>query len=121
MSDLTYIEAEPHEKPLVRLHGEIRSPPFSRKGRIEAGYLLRLLQNGAPLGMPHSRPMPVIGKACHELRINDYEKIWRIFYRVDPDAIVILDVVEKKTAKTPQRTIDVCKNRLASYDGLRGG
>jgi len=33
----------PSDKPLVWLHGEIKTPPFSRAARIEAGYLLRLL------------------------------------------------------------------------------
>ena len=36
----------PSDKPLVWLHGKIKTPPFSRAARIEAGYLLRLLQKG---------------------------------------------------------------------------
>jgi hypothetical protein len=31
------------EKPLAWLKGEIKTPPFSRNARIEAGYLLRRL------------------------------------------------------------------------------
>jgi hypothetical protein len=38
------------DKPLLWLHGEVRSPPFSREARIEAGYLLRLVQRGESLG-----------------------------------------------------------------------
>ena len=89
---------------------------MSQRARIEAGYLLRLLQRGDPVGMPHSRPMPVIGARCHELRIIDANKIWRIIYRVDRDAVVIADVFEKKTQKTPKRVIDACKRRLRDYD-----
>lgn len=89
---------------------------MSQRARIEAGYLLRLLQRGDPVGMPHSRPMPVIGARCHELRIIDANKIWRIIYRVDTDAIVIADAFEKKTQKTPKRVIDACKRRLRDYD-----
>ena len=89
---------------------------MSQRARIEAGYLLRLLQRGDPVGMPHSRPMPVIGARCHELRIIDSNKIWRIIYRVDRDAVVIADVFEKKTQKTPKRVIDACKGRLRDYD-----
>jgi hypothetical protein len=48
-------------KPIVWLAGEIKSPPVSRRARIEAGYLLRLLQEGVRLKMPKSRPMPSIG------------------------------------------------------------
>ena len=29
------------DKPLAWLHGEVRTPPFSKAARIEAGYLLR--------------------------------------------------------------------------------
>jgi len=58
-------------KPLVWLKGEVRTPPFSAEARVEAGFLLRRLQKGESLGLPHSRPMPSIGSQCHELRIND--------------------------------------------------
>jgi hypothetical protein len=45
-------------KPLVWLGGEIKTPPLSSGARIEAGTLLRKLQNGEKLSLPHSRPMP---------------------------------------------------------------
>ena len=77
--------------------------------------MLRLLQRGDS-GMPHSRPMPAIGSRCHELRIIDVNKIWRIIYRIDSDAVVIADVFEKKTQKTPKQVIDACKRRLRDYD-----
>ena len=73
------------DKPLVWLHGELKTPPFSAEARIEAGYLLRLLQKGEKLSLPHSRPMPSIGARCHELRIVDETKNWRIIYRIDVD------------------------------------
>lgn len=104
------------DRPLVWLHGEVKTPPFSRVGRIEAGFLLRRLQAGDSLGMPHSRPMPSIGTRCHELRINDTSSTWRIVYRIDPDAIVILDVFKKSTAKTPTQIIETCRRRLRMYD-----
>lgn len=105
-----------HDKPLVWLHGEIKSPPFSSPARIEAGYLFRLLQMGEKLSLPHSRPMPNIGKNCHELRINDENSTWRIIYRIDNDAIVILEVFSKKSQQTPKKVIDVCKKRIKEYD-----
>jgi hypothetical protein len=54
--------------------------------------------------------------ACHELRVNDEEETWRIVYRIDTDAIVIVEVFSKKTARTPKRTIDLCRKRLKEYD-----
>jgi phage-related protein len=103
-------------KPIAWLHGEIKTPPFSAAARVEAGILLRRLQRGERLSMPHSRPMPAIGARCHELRINDEDVTWRILYRVDPDAIVIAEVTEKKTQSTPKATIETCKGRLYRYD-----
>lgn len=105
------------DKPLVWLHGVVSSPPFSKEGRIEAGYLLRLLQKGVKLSLPQSRPMPSIGKGCHELRINDKNLTWRIVYLIEPDAIVILDVFEKKTPTTSKNIIATCKHRIQEYRG----
>ncbi len=106
----------PIDKPLVWLHGQIKTPPFSRDAKIEAGYLLRLLQRGEKLSMPHSRPMQGIGARCHELRIIDSGKTWRIVYRIDTDAIVILEVFEKKTQTTPKVVIENCRKRIKQYD-----
>ena len=104
------------EKDLVWLHGEVKTPPFSQDARIEAGFLLRQLQKRLKLSMPHSRPMPTVGRRCHELRISDSNSIWRIIYRIDPDAIVILEVFNKKTSVTPKSVINTCKDRIRSYD-----
>ncbi len=82
-------------KPLVWLHGEVKTPPFTQEARIETGVLLRQLQEGETLGLPHSRPMPSIGTGCHELRIRDVDKNWRIIYRIDDDAILIVEVFHK--------------------------
>ena len=73
------------------------------------------------LGLPHSRPMPTIGKRCHELRIHDEAGIFRILYRVETDTIVILDVFLKKTEQTPQSIIANCKRRLRDYDKVSKG
>jgi len=66
--------------------------------------------------MPQSQPMPSIGPRCHELRINDAGKTWRLIYRIDPDAIVIAEVFAKKTRKTPKDVIQACQKRLKEYD-----
>lgn len=119
MSDLAYTLVREGDKPLVWLHGEIKTPPMSEQARIEAGYLLRRLQRGEFLSMPESRPMAAIGPRCHELRIDDFDVTWRIFYRIDPDAILVLEVCKKRTSSTPRQVIRVCRRRLADYDQFR--
>jgi phage-related protein len=104
------------EKPLVWLHGEVKTPPLTSAARTEAGYLLRQLQTGSKVTLPHSRPMPAIGARCHELRINDENKTWRIVYRIDPDALVILEVFEKKSQQTPPKVVENCKRRIRLYE-----
>jgi phage-related protein len=106
----------PPGKPLAWLRGEIKTPPLSTAARIEAGHLLRLIQLGWKLTMPHSRPMPSIGPKCHELRLKDGRTDWRIVYRIDDDAVVIAAVFPKTTRKTPDRVIAECTRRLKLYD-----
>ncbi len=109
------------EKPVVWLHGQVKTPPFSLKGRLEAGALLGTLQRGEFLTMPQSRPMPSIASRTHELRVPDETTTWRIIYRIDDDAIVILDVFAKKTNTTPQSVIETCRGRLKAYDRAARG
>ncbi len=60
--------------------------------------------------------MPVIGPRVHELRVTDASVAWRLIYRLDPDAVVVVDVVQKQTMTTPRRVIDDCQRRLNRYD-----
>ncbi len=102
------------DKPSVWLRGEVKTPPFSAAARLEAGTLLRRLQAGEKLSMPHSRPMPSVGRRCHELRVVDEERTWRLVYR-------IADVFPKTTQQTPMRVVADCKRRLRLYDQLSRG
>jgi len=65
--------------------------------------------------------MPDIGARCHELRINDENKTWLIIYRLDRDAIIVVDVFEKRTQKTPRQVIADCQRRLRVYDASATG
>ena len=107
---------EAQSKPLIWLHGEVKTPPFSQEARIEAGVLLRQLQEGESIRLPHSRPMSSIGTHCHELRIRDTDKNWRIIYRIDDDAILIIEVFNKTTRTISKKVIEICKKHLSKYD-----
>jgi phage-related protein len=108
-------------RPLVWLGGELVTPPLSREARVEAGVLLRRIQEGEHIGMPHARAMGSVGPRCHELRINDRGQTWRVVYRVDPDAVIILEVFSKKSRTTPDDVLQTCRRRLAMYDRLAKG
>lgn len=109
---------ESADKPLVWLRGEIKTPPFSSDARVEAGILLRRLQQGESLSMPHARPMPIVGRRCLELRVPDAGVTWRIICRLDADVVVVADVFQKTTPTTHKRVIDDCKRRLRMYDQI---
>jgi phage-related protein len=109
---------EPSRKPVVWLHEEIKTPPFTADGRQEAGMLLRLLQEGERLGMPQAELLPDVGPRCGALRVRDAEHNWRIMYRIDPDAVLVLEVYAKKTRKIPNEVIERCQKRLKQYDAV---
>jgi phage-related protein len=104
------------DKPIVWLADKIKTPPFSGSSRREIGWLLRRLQRGERLGMPHSRPMPSIGKGCHELRVRDERGDWRVMYRVDDVAVVVIETFRKQTRRTPQGVLETCRARVDDYE-----
>jgi phage-related protein len=65
--------------------------------------------------------MPAVGARCHELRIVDGDRSWRIVYRIDTDAIVIAEVFQKTTPQTPKHVIEACRARLRRYDETSRG
>ena len=72
-----------------------------------AGYVLRMQQHGANLGMPHTRAM---GDGLFELRIKGAEGIARVFYCVVVDKrIVMLHSFIKKIQATPARELDIAR------------
>ncbi len=93
---------------------------MSEAARRETGFLLRRLQQGEPLALPHSRPMPDIGPRCHELRVTDVNKTWRVIYRIADDAILVVEGFQKKTRATPRQLIANCQRRLRLYEQAAG-
>lgn len=75
--------------------------------------LLTLLAEGESLGMPVSRPMPIVEHGVHELRIKDHTGQFRIFYFTkDANAILVFHLFKKKTQETPAQEIETGKKRL---------
>jgi phage-related protein len=103
-------------KPLVFLFEKIEKPPFTQEAAKEAGYLCYRLQRGESLSMPHSRPMPSIGRRIHELRVRDRDHNWRIIYRADEAFVYIIIIFDKTTQQTPTHVIRSCQQRLLNLD-----
>lgn len=75
--------------------------------------LLALLSEGQPLSMPTSRPMSIISKGVHELRIHDRSGQYRAFYYLKvKDAILVFHAFKKKTQIAPKKEIELAKTRL---------
>lgn len=63
------------------------------------------------LGMPHVKPM---GQGLFEIRAKGKDGIGRALYcTLINKKIVILNAFIKKTEKTPQRELELAKNRMA--------
>ena len=45
--------------------------------------------------------------------------MWRIIYRIESNAIIILACFKKKGRNTPYQVIAECKDRWAIYSGLK--
>lgn len=41
-------------------------------------------------------------------------------YRIDEDAVIILEVFQKKNNQTPDHIIDTCQQRMKKYDLVMG-
>jgi hypothetical protein len=59
------------DKPIVWLHGEIKTPPMSAQARLEAGHLILVLE--VLKKKTQSTPSEVI-KVCRR-RLADYDQI----------------------------------------------
>lgn len=68
--------------------------------------------------MPQAEPLPIIGPRCGALRIRDADQNWRIVYRLDPDAVLVVAVYAKKTRTVPQDVVERCRKRLTAYDAI---
>ena len=112
-NDIGWTVMSPNDKPLVWLHGEVQTPPFSKTARLKQDICF-VLCSGGEIILAAVPPDAFHWGALSELRIVDKNLNWRIVYLIEPDAIVILEVFERKTSRTPKPVTDVCKKRIKS-------
>jgi phage-related protein len=96
----------------IRIHKQVckeldRIDTFTKN---ELAELLGLLVQGQNLGMPVSRPMPIILHGVHELRMRAKAGIYRVFYYVKlEDAILIFHLYKKTTQTMPKHEIETAR------------
>ncbi|QEA39473.1 type II toxin-antitoxin system RelE/ParE family toxin [Pistricoccus aurantiacus] len=83
---------------------------FPKEARREAGYQIDKVQEGI---MPDRfRPMPSIGSGVVEIKIDENDGTFRVFYVANRGGVLyILHCFQKKTQKTSKKDIDLGKQR----------
>ena len=84
---------------------------FPAEARERAGLELYLVQQG--LEPRDWKPMPSVGAGVREIRVR-VGRTFRVLYVAKfADAVFVLHAFEKKTQKTPERDLDLARQRLA--------
>lgn len=99
----------------IRLHKKVEKEleALDVFTRAKIAEFLTLIAKGESLGLPASRPMPVIAQGAHELRVKNAAGQYRIFYFVKfRDAILVFHAFKKKTQETPKFEIETGQRRL---------
>src|SRR3954452_24664539 len=85
---------------------------FPRDIRDRLGKALFALQIGEQLGMPLSRPMPVVGPGFAELRVHCGDGQFRAFYyTASEEGILVVHAFAKKTQQTSPADIKLARKR----------
>lgn len=86
---------------------------FPKDARLRLGKGLFRLQMGESVGMPNSRPMPVVAPGASELRVKTQDGAYRAFYyTASPEGILVFHALLKKTQQTPPLEIELARKRL---------
>jgi phage-related protein len=88
---------------------------FPEEARRAAGFELHAIQGG--LEPRDWKPMPIVGSGAKKIRIHVLGE-WRVIYVASfRDTVYVLHAFQKKTMKTPQRDIDLARQRYKLIGG----
>lgn len=98
------------DKPLAWLANSRRDVgAFPADARRRTGFQLRRVQQG--LDPDDWKPMTTVGPGVREIRIQT-ELAHRVLYLATfEEAVYVLHAFEKRTRKTPQREVDLARDR----------
>ena len=86
---------------------------FPASVQKELGDLILWLQLGGTLEMPHSRPMPGVGRGCRELRVRGGGRYLQgILFFENKGQNSDFSCIPKKSQKTPKREMENGKKKL---------
>jgi phage-related protein len=89
---------------------------FPDDARAQAGFQLRLVQSGAD--PTDWKPMASVAPGVREIRVRVSAGAYRVIYLATlPEAVLVLHAFEKRTQKTPQRHMDLARERLRAWKG----
>ena len=83
------------------------------------GYLLKKVQRGHRLPQSVCRPMRRVGKDCFELIVRTKHTSWRVIYRDDSDAVIVLAIYSLGQGRTSKRVVDTAKRRLEELSSFK--
>jgi phage-related protein len=94
-----------------RVENELNAVDVFTRSKIYE--VLEQISKGNSIGLPLSRPMPIVAHGAHELRIGNPGGQYRVFYFLKmKEEIFVFHFFKKKTQKTPKGEIETAKKRL---------
>ena len=91
-----------------------RFPDDARRDLYE---IIEGIAVGVRFSFPIIREIKGVGPSILELRIRSLDGAYRVFYfQHNKKSIVFLHAFQKKTQKTPTRTLHLVKKRMRSFD-----
>jgi len=89
---------------------------FPADAKREAGFQLDRVQHD--LEPENWKPIKTVGAGVREIRIRCADGAYRVIYTAKVrDTVYVLHAFQKKTQKTPQRSIELAKKRLKEIGG----
>jgi len=89
---------------------------LSKDDQKEIGADIRVVQNSFPIGLPLVRK---IKPDLWEIRSMVKDGIFRVFFTIHNEKIILLHAIIKKSNKTPPQELDVAVARLKEFNRMQ--
>jgi phage-related protein len=91
---------------------------LTREERKIIGEDIKTVQFGWPVGMPVVR---ALGHELYEIRSNLENKIVRVLFSIDKNAMILLHAFIKKDPKIPMKDLMLARKRLSKIKAIKSG